>query len=347
MATFYRSGNGWRAQVARKGIRKSQSGFPTKAAAMAWAGRVESEIMAGVRGEISTMLFGDLLRKYAEERSPQKKGARWELVRIQALGSDRIAAVSLKRLDRAHVAEWRDRRLKAVSAASVRREWNLLSHVCAVGIQEWRLLQVNPFKELPRPKSAQPRTRIASEQELDKLLAGASPKLARVIRFAVETGMRAGEIASLKLSNISGRVAILDDTKNGTRRQVPLSKVALEQIYPMGARTVAQSGEYRRDRGSRVQIPPDIADSFLGTIPPAPTLFGLTSGSISALFARLCEDCKVKGLTFHDLRRTAIVRLAKKLPPMELAKMVGHRDLKMTLNVYYQIDPEDIADKLG
>jgi len=216
--------------------------------------------------------------------------------------------VSLKRLDRAHVAEWRDRRLKAVSAASVRREWNLLSHVCAVAIQEWRLLQVNPFKELPRPKSAQPRTRIATEQELAKLLAGASPKLARVIRFAVETGMRAGEIASLKLSNISGRVAILDDTKNGTRRQVPLSKVALEQL-------------------------------------PAP--FELTSGSISALFARLCEDCKVKGLTFHDLRRTAIVRLAKKLPPMELAKMVGHRDLKMTLNVYYQIDPEDIADKLG
>jgi integrase len=42
----------------------------------------------------------------------------------------------------------------------------------------------------------------------------------------------------------------------------------------------------------------------------------------------------------------AIVRIAKKLHAMELAKMVGHKDLRMTLNVYYKIDPEEIARKL-
>ena len=54
----------------------------------------------------------------------------------------------------------------------------------------------------------------------------------------------------------------------------------------------------------------------------------------------------IEGLTFHDLRHTAVVRLAKKLSPFELAKMVGHRDLKMTLNVYYQQDAEETAKKL-
>lgn len=308
MATFYKVGDVWRAQVARRGIRKSQSGFATKAAAVAWAGRVESEIMSGARGETSSLLFRDILDRYAKERSPKKKGGRWEVIRLKALGSDKIASVSLKRLDRAHVADWRDRRLEAVSEASVRREWNTLSHVCAVAVREWRLLHSNPFRELPRPKSAQPRTRIVTEAELAKLLTAASPNMGRIIRFALETGMRAGEIAKLKPEDIRGAVATLNDTKNGTRREVPLSKAALEQL-------------------------------------PAP--FGLATGSISALFARLCAECKITGLTFHDLRRSAIVRLAKKLPPMELAKMVGHKDLKMTLNTYYQIDAEDIAKRLG
>ena len=70
MATFYKVGGVWRAQVARRGIRKSQSGFQTKAAAVAWAGRVESEIMSGVRGETSSLLFRDIIDRYAKERSP-------------------------------------------------------------------------------------------------------------------------------------------------------------------------------------------------------------------------------------------------------------------------------------
>ena len=166
-------------------------------------------------------------------------------------------------------------------------------------------MRANPFKGLSRPAGAKPRTRIASQDELDWLLKLASPTMGRVITFAVETGMRASEIAGLK--EVKGRVAYLLDTKNGTSREVPLSVKALEAW---------QGG------------------------------FNLTAGSISALFAKLCTEAKIKGLTLHDLRRTAIVRLADKLTPMELAKMVGHKDLRMTLNVYYRSDPEKVADKL-
>lgn len=72
----------------------------------------------------------------------------------------------------------------------------------------------------------------------------------------------------------------------------------------------------------------------------------LTAGSISELWARACRDSRVNGLTFHDLRRYAITRLARKLTPFELAKMVGHKDLRMTLNVYYSADEDEIAGKL-
>ena len=43
---------------------------------------------------------------------------------------------------------------------------------------------------------------------------------------AVETGMRRGEIYSLRKEWVRGRVAYLPDTKNGTARQVPLSSRA-------------------------------------------------------------------------------------------------------------------------
>lgn len=306
MATYYKTGETWRAQVARRGIRKSASGFKTKAAAVAWAGRVEAEIMAGIRGEVPHLPFSVLLQRYATEVSPKKKGERWEVVRLQALERDPLASVSLRRLGAPHVAEWRDRRLQSVSAASVRREWNLLSNVCAIAVREWRLLQSNPFKDLARPKSSQPRNRIATDEELDMLTKSASVNMRRVIMFAVETGMRAGEIASLKPEDIRGAVATLNDTKNGTSREVPLSKGALEQL-------------------------------------PAP--FGLTAESISALFAQLCKRCEIEGLTFHDLRHLAATRLSKKLNTLQLCRMFGWKDPKQAMT-YYNETAAEVAEKL-
>ncbi len=305
MATYRKRGDTWRAEVAKQGVRRSGT-FDSKQAAIAWAGRVEAEISDGVRGNIPNLTVAALLKRYREEVSPAKKGARWEVIRLEALERDRLALVRLRQLDAPHVSDWQRRRLQAVSSASVRRERNLLNNVFMIAINEWRWLRANPFKTVRRPKDGKARTRIATQDEIDKLLGAASPQLSRVITVALETGMRAGEIASRP--EIVGKVARLLDTKNGESREVPLSNAAVE--------------------------------AWGGGIT-------LSSGSISALFARLCKEENIEGLTFHDLRRTAIVRLSKKLGAMELAKMVGHRDLKMTLNVYYKVDAADIAERLG
>lgn len=304
MGSFRRHGNGWQAQVFKRGVRRSQT-FDQKGAARAWAHQLEAEIMAGVRGEVPNLTFAALLQRYDREVSAKKKGARWESVRLKAMERDRLALVKLRQFGPPHVADWRERRLRAVSGASVRREWNLLSHACTFAVREWGWLKANPFKGLSRPTGSKPRDRIASQGELDKLQELASPGMKRVITVAVETGMRAGEIASRP--DIRGRVAYLLDSKNGTSREVPLSAAALE--------------------------------AWQGGIT-------MQAGSISALFAQLCVKARIKGLTFHDLKHTAITRLAKKLGPLELAKMVGNKDLKLLLNVYYKADPEEVAKKL-
>lgn len=302
MAYIRPRGSKFRAEVELKGVRDSET-FKSKTAAREWASRREAEILAGERGDIPNLTVAALLERYAREVSRGKKGERWEVIRLKALERDRIAQVRLKALDAPHASDWQERRLQAISAASVRRERNLLNNVFEIARKEWRWLKRNPFEGVRRPKDGKPRDRIATDEELARLLELASTAMQRAIVGAVETGMRAGELASNP--QIRGRVAYLLDTKNGTAREVPLSEKAVE-CFPVG----------------------------------------LSAGSISELFARLCEQAGVKGLTFHDLRRSAIVRLARKLTPLELAKMVGHKDLRMTLNVYYKQDAEAVAAKL-
>lgn len=225
MASFRRYGEGWRAEVFRRGVRDSQT-FDSKGAAVAWAGKREAEIMAGHRGEIPNLTVAALLERYIREVSKDKKGRRWEEIRLTALGRDRLALVRLRGLDTPHVSEWQKRRLEAVSGASVRRERNLLNNVFEVAVKEWKWLSKNPFVGVRRPQDSKPRNRIASSAEQTTLLHKASPALKRAITIALETAMRCGEIASNP--TIKGNVAYLEDSKNGYGRMVPLSAKALD-----------------------------------------------------------------------------------------------------------------------
>lgn len=308
MASFRLTPFGWRAEVFRRGVRKSISAFKTKAAAVAWAGRTEAEIMAGVRGEVPNLTVLALFKRYEKEVSEHKKGKRWEVTRLGLMGRDRLAQVRLRELATPDVADWQKRRLEAVSSASVRRERNLLNNVFEVSVNEWHWLKDNPFgpkgKSVRRPKDGKARNRIASRAEVAQLLAGASPAHRRIIVFALETGMRASEIANLRL--VTGRVAFVSDSKNNEGRQVPLSLRAVK-VWKGG--------------------------------------FNLAAGSISELFSRLCEKVEIEGLTFHDLRHTAATRLAGKLDLLELCKMFGWKDPRHAL-IYYNKGAAEIAKKL-
>ena len=208
-----------------QGVYDSET-FASKQAAKAWVTRREAEIMGGQRGEIPNLTVGALFERYSKEVSSGKKGRRWEQIRLTALGRDRIASVRLKALDTPHVSDWQQRRLQAVSGASVRRERNLLNNVFNLAVKEWRWLAKNPFVGVRRPKDGKPRRRIASPEEVGKLTAE-DGELTKAIIAALETGMRAGEIPKAK---VSGKVAFLADTKNGEVREVPLSDKAIEAL---------------------------------------------------------------------------------------------------------------------
>ena len=68
--------------------------------------------------------------------------------------------------------------------------------------------------------------------------------------------------------------------------------------------------------------------------------------SVTQAFERAVERAGVADVRLHDLRHEATSRLAKRLQAHELAKVTGHRDMRMVLR-YYHPRAEELASKLA
>jgi integrase len=330
MASITKEEDGWHAFVCVDGKRRSKR-FPGKNQAADWANRIERQLRDGDEAETGhSHTLADAMERYEREVTPTKKGARWEAVRLKLLLRDRaLVDIKLSKLSSADLAAWRDRRLKEVSGSSVAREMNLIGHVLTIARKEWRWISQSPMTDVRRPKEAPPRERRVSEGEIEliKVATGyrtdIEPKavFARVgaaFLFAIETAMRCGEICGLQWKDVDfkTRVATLYDTKNGWKREVALSRAAIAILEQL-----------RIVRGGKNPI------------------FGLNSEGTSVLFRKARIAAGIDDLTFHDSRHEAITRLAPKMDVLALARMVGHRDIRM-LMIYYNKSAADIALEL-
>ena len=330
MASFKKLAKGWQAQLAVMGQREART-FGTKAEAVAWASERETELRrAAASGIKSGKTCGDAFDRYLEEVSAQKRGARPEGLRLAAIGREVIEGVAIRDMKLADLTpdilgKWRDARLKSVKGSTVNRDLNLLSHVFTMARIEWKWVAASPTSDVRRPKEEASRDRIPTADEIERLcfalgfdgeaVRTKSQAAAVAYLFAMETAMRAGEICQLRPGWITGSVAHLpaEANKNGFKRDVPLSK------------------EARR---------------LLALLPPGDgPMFGITASSLDALFRKAKKAALIEGTTFHDSRHAAITRLAKKLNVLELARMVGHRDIRQ-LQTYYNESAANLAPKL-
>jgi integrase len=327
MAEPRKVAGGWKLEVCVNGIRRSKT-LPTKAEVKSWAAMTTVELGKMAAGVSTVLTLNDVFVRYANEVSELKKGARWEIVRLNAFARFTIAGVRLVDLRREHLDVFIAERLRTVKASSVNRELNLISH-CLTQARRWRLMTHNPMDDLARPKNPAHRDRRVSAGEIEAILLALNysdtcevhqhqQRTAVAFLFAIESAMRAGEICALRAENVDlvRRVAHLPDTKNGHARDVPLSTTAvalLQRVKPWG------------DNG---------------------LVFGMASGTLSTLFKRGVDRTGIKNLTFHDSRHEAITRLAKKLDVLPLARMVGHRDIKQ-LMTYYNQGADELALLLG
>lgn len=327
MASISKRGKRWRALVRKSGSPPLSRTFSTKAEAQRWARDQEQTIEThGAPPDLrllrSTRL-DDLLDRYGKEVSPTKRSGKGEASTIRILRRHPIAQASLANLRPYHIANYRDDRLKEVGPASVRNELALLNHCLNTARTLWEYPLDRALTSVKKPSPPPHRIRRLSQRERALLLSEAEKRiwyLAPIIEFALETGMRRGELIKLlwKDVNTEQRWAILRLTKNGDHRQVPLSPRALE---------ILKSVKKLKKDTKRV--------------------FPVSLSGLDLSWKRLKKKTGIEDLRFHDLRHEALSRFFEMgLSVPEVQAISGHKDVA-TLLKYTHPKAEDIARKLA
>jgi integrase len=170
----------------------------------------------------------------------------------------------------------------------------------------WGYVQSNPLKGLKGLKEPPGRLRYLAPEEKTRLLkACASPAyLWPIVELAIHTGMRRGEILSLRWSDVDmrRRTITLSQTKNNERRVIPLNETVTAVLK---------------------RLP-----RHLDTDRLFPNLNG---PMITRAFSRACRKASLPNLRFHDLRHTFASYLAMGgFNLRTIQQLLGHRDLRMT-----------------
>lgn len=275
-------------------------------------------------------LLKDALDTYLHKVSILKKGYKQEKFRIVQLARSALGSMMVDEITSVHIATYRDTRLeslnpktgKKISPATVRLEMSLLSNLFDIARIEWGFCDANPVKNVRKPKTPPGRDRRMTPRE-ERLIhrycyAHANTELLSIIVFAVETAMRQSEILKLRWEdvNLRQRVATLHDTKNGTRRDVPLSLTARDMLTRLGPKSSGQ-------------------------------IFSYTSSGIKSTWRFMLKRLEIEDLHFHDLRHEACSRLFEKgtLDMMEIAAISGHKSLGM-LKRYTHLKAQKLVRKL-
>lgn len=324
MASIRKHRNKWQAQVRRSGYPALVRSFIQKADAQAWARKTERQIDTGDlmadQRVLKVMTVRDLLVRYRDTITPTKRGAEKERYKIDAFLSQPFSTCTLRALTPLVLANYRDERLKHVKAGTVRRELSVLHHCIEIARKEWGIpIPANPVSRITMPKPSEPRNRRPTAEELHALLSVCNQRqlmLGIVIQFAIETGMRRGEIVGACWSDVDlGRRTLhIPVTKNGHSRTIPLTPTAVKLLD-----NLTRSSDH---------------------------IFPMSGNAIRLAWDRLKKRIGIQDLRFHDLRHEAISRFFEMgLSIPEVALISGHRDARMLFR-YTHLRAEDVGKKL-
>jgi integrase len=210
---------------------------------------------------------------------------------------------------------WRDGLAVGSKGQGSRRQADYAYAVLAL-ILAWArnrgLISINPCERGGRLYVAKRADKVWTDADEDAFLASAPKHLHLALLLALWTGQRQGDLLRLPWSAYDGETIRLKQSKRGRRVAVPVGK-------PLKAALDAT------ERKSPV---------ILLTLDGTPW----TSGGFSASWRKACARAKIVGLTFHDLRGTAVTRLAVAGASVaEIATVTGHSlsDVRTILDSNY------------
>lgn len=199
------------------------------------------------------------------------------------------------------------RRLKPASA---NRYVSLLRHVfnCAI---RWGDAASNPVAGIKMLyEEPKPERYLREGEEQQKFLAACPRWLMLIILFALNTGMRRGEIVSLtwKQVDFDGGWIKLYATKSGKARAIPINQ-DVKTLLEFMANGNPDDLVFEPQQKNRVRLGEHISKAFDAAVLKA----------------------KVEKLTFHDLRHTALSRMVAHGTDINTVREIaGHTSIKTT-----------------
>ncbi len=196
-----------------------------------------------------------------------------------------------------------------MAPATVNRELTLLKGIFSKAILWGKLHRINPVKQVKCFREDNFRLRYLSKDEIARLYEHCDEELYDLVKLALNTGMRRGEILNLtwKDIDIQKRLIYITDSKSGKGRVVPIND-AVREVLINRKRHYAVSHiflKFYRDR-----------------------------------FEGVLKRAKIEDACFHTLRHTFASWLAMSgIDLLTVSRLLGHSDIKMTMR-YAHLSPD-------
>ena len=305
-------------------------GYPTQTATFKrltdgkkWIQDTESAIREGRHfktAEAKKHTLADLVDRYIKDVLPTKPkqvpAQRPQLERWKA----EIGSYALADITPALIVECRDKLLteptprgEQRNPATVVRYMAALSHAFTIAVNEWQWLEDSPMRKVKKPKESKGRVRFLDDDERQRLLTACKDSsntwLYPCVILALSSGMRQAELMGLKWQdvNLKDGFLILHETKNGERRRVPLSGLALSLLQEH-AKVRRLDTQLLFPSNKDAQKPIDLRKPW-------------------TIAMRAAE---INDFHWHDLRHCTASYLAMNGASLaEIAEILGHKTLQM------------------
>lgn len=323
MATIRKRGDRYHVQIRRKGSSPITKTFLKFSDAKEWATLQERQADRGELGPdrkvLETITLADLVTRYRDTILPGKKAGHKEAEMLTAFLRHPICKKRLSDLTATDFMKWKEERVNGkgyrqpITAKSAKRFLSPVQRMFELAMTEWEIpLRENPLSRFKLKVIDNKRQRRLREGELDRLLVAGkktrNPLIIPIVRFALETAMRRGEILALRLRDVDleRQSATVRESKNGYSRTIPLSQAAVMVLTD----AIGRMNDIEKAKNGR--------------------LFPITPLALRLAWDRLTKRAEIDDLNFHDLRHEAISRLFELgLTVPEVASVSGHRDMRM------------------
>lgn len=269
----------------------------------------------------------ELLEKYMKEHSARNKAPKSH-VRDKSLSAHIkrfIGDLLLNEVSPRLISEYKVRRRDEGAAPNtVNNELRLLSHAFNLAVREWEWIELNPVSRVSKEKVNNQIERWLTHEEEEKLLSASPEWLQEIIIFAINTGLRQGEILDLTWDRVDlfRRTLTILEQKNKGKDTLPINNQALEVLKAKyKVRSIKTNFVFYSKEGTRID-----------------------AANLLRAFYMAWDKAEIAKLRFHDLRHTFATRLVQAgVDLYKVQKLMRHKSPIMTQR-YAHHYPESLRD---